>query len=226
MMMNHNYGSFFLGEFHTYSMSVFIYIIWGAYMDLNREKKRINYCTFGCLGVGAIIGCILFLAGVLWSDYPILEYGLEDFQVLSMLNISKKTFIIYICQRRLLQWGSLLAVWCITSYYLAACGYNLIIGGYYGFLVADLFIKFGVGGIVYGMACFMPHYIFAFGAVYCMGIWFGNENKMRTGYYYNRVNKMQYFIKIFAILFLIFASLVTEINFQKNILNYFYQYLV
>lgn len=201
-------------------------MIWGAYMEMDKEKKRVNICTFGCLGLGAIIGCLIFLGCIMWSDFPILEYGLEDFQISSMLNTSDTTFIIYICRRRILQWGSLLAVWCISSYYVAVGGYNLLLGVYYGFVLTDLFIKFGIKGIPYGLVCFLPHYIFSFGAVYCMGIWFGNVVRKEVNYYYDHVNKMQYFVKIFVVLLLLYISVIIEIKFQKNILNYFYQYLV
>ena len=197
-------------------------MIWGAYMEMDKEKKRVNICTFGCLGLGAIIGCLIFLGCIMWSDFPILEYGLEDFQISSMLNTSDTTFIIYICRRRILQWGSLLAVWCISSYYVAVGGYNLLLGVYYGFVLTDLFIKFGIKGIPYGLVCFLPHYIFSFGAVYCMGIWFGNVVRKEVSYYYDHVKKMQYFVKIFVVLLLLYISVIIEIKFQ----NYFYQYLV
>ena len=194
-------------------------------MDHDREKRWVSICTFGCLGVGAILGCGIFLICVLWTDCPVMEYGLEDFQVAQMLNVSQKEFVTYICKRRFLQWCCFGAVWCISSYYIAAGGYNLFVGGYYGFLAADLFIKFGACGLFYSLVCFLPHYMFSFYAVYCIGKWFAQCGRQEI-YYYNRVNKMQYFVKIIAIILCVVFALIIEIKYQKNILNYFYQYLV
>ncbi len=145
--------------------------------------------------------------------------------MVQMMNLPFLSYALYISRRRVLQWAIFFALWIATSYYVAAFGFTLVVGGYFGFLLCDLFVKFGGKGLLYTLALFIPHYILTFCAVYYMGKWFGSHSSEKT-IFYNNVNKMQYFVKIFAIFLLIVASVFIEIKFQKNILKYFYQHLV
>ncbi len=174
---------------------------------------------------GAITGCILFFCCLILWKYPVLDYGLEDLHVLQAMNLSRKTYIIYICQRRLMHAVLFLAIWAVSTYYIAAFGFHLLVGCYFGFLLSDFFVKFGMSGIAYILACFIPHYILLFMAVYLSGWWFA-QNDIRERYFYKNVNYVQSFLKIFVIFLLLAGGVFIEIKFQKNILNFFYQYLV
>lgn len=202
-----------------------IYCLWGVGLEQRVSNKKIILCTYGMLVAGTIIGCILFFCCLLLWDYPVLDYGLEDFHILPTMNISSGTYVSYICERRVLQALLFIAIWAVSTYYIAAVGLYMFCGCYFGFILADFFVKFGGEGIAYVLACFIPHYILLLFAIYLTGCWFA-ENQMKEQYFYRNVNYVQYFIKIFVIFLLFAGALWIEIKFQKNILNYFYQYLV
>lgn len=195
-------------------------------MEWERDRKKVVCCTFLCLVLGTWIGCLVFFVCTLGLELPIMEYGIEDFGVLQMKNISNRLYAIYVCKQRMVQWGAFFALGCLASYYVAAGGYNLLVGIYYGFLLTDCFVKFGVRGILFSLFCFAPHYVISFFAVYWMGKWFVAKPAFIQKSCNIYVKNMQYFVKIFLIIFLIAGSVFFEIKFQKNILNYFYQYLV
>lgn len=70
-----------------------------------------------------------------------------------------------------------------------------------------------------------PHYLIYFAMIYLVGKWFRTAPDMKV-YSHANVNKLQKLFKYFVIFFSITLAIIWEIKFQKNILNYFYQYLV
>lgn len=209
----------------TYFCPKGIYFLWGVFLNRKATNKKLGLCTYGMLVMGAIVGCVVFFCSLLLWRYPVADYGLEDLHVLQVMNLPYKTYIMYICRRRFLQMILFIAIWSVGTYYIAAVVFHLFCGCYFGFLLADCFVKFGLRGIAYAVACFMPHYILLFLAGYLSGYWFAKDN-IQKKYYYGNVNNAQSFLKVFVIFLLLSGAVFIEIKFQKNILNFFYQYLV
>ncbi|MCI8510116.1 MAG: hypothetical protein HFJ06_16400 [Lachnospiraceae bacterium] len=194
-------------------------------MKNQNEYYKNAYYTYLPVFLGMFAGSILFLVLMAFFETQIMEQGLEDYKFGAVLNIPVWRLALYILKRRLGQLFLFIIVWLLFSYPVAAFCFNACFGGYYGIVVCNLFIKFGWHGIVYSLACFFPHYLLYFIAIYFSGRWFYYMSSRKNAAYGN-VNKLQYLVKIFVIFFLIFIALIWEIKFQKNILNYFYQYLV
>lgn len=194
-------------------------------MKNQSEHYKNVYYTYFPIFLGMVIGSVLFLILMTFFEVQVMDQGLEDYKFGAVLNLPIWNLSIYILKRRLGQLFLFVIIWTLFSYPVAAFCYNLCFGGYYGIVVCNLFIKFGWYGAGYSMACFFPHYLFYFSAICFAGIWFYRMSSKRNAAYGN-VNKLQYLVKIFVIFFLVFMAIFWEIKFQKNILNYFYQYLV
>lgn len=192
----------------------------------NRNKNYKNiYCTYFPAFLGMLLGSLLFLVLMVFLDIQLLDRGLEDYKFGAVLNLPVWNLAIYILKRRLGQLILYLIIWTLFAYPVAAFCFNMCFGAYYGLVLSNLFIKFGWHGIGYSVACFFPHYLFYFFAIYLSGHWFywiSSEKQIA----YKSVNKLQCLVKIFVIFFLISVAIIWEIKFQKNILNYLYQYLV
>lgn len=191
----------------------------------NEDTYKIINCTYWMALSGVMIGSLIFLISLIASDTTFLESGLEEYKISSFVDFSSLKFYLYIIRRRSLQILCFLVIVYFCSYSMAAVLYNLFFGIFYGMILSNLFIKFSFHGILYGWFCFFPHYLLYFLVILFLGKWFYLKKDEYYNYYKN-VNKLQYFIKIFVIFVMIFASIFWEINFQKNILIFFNQYLV
>lgn len=221
---NFNFRTLFL---HYFVATSYTFIVYEVFFEMKYRNKNYKnaYCTYFSAFLGMIFGSLLFLVPMAFFDIQLLELGLEDYKFGAVLNLPAWNLVLYILKRRLGQIFLYITIWTLFAYPVAAFCFNTCFGTYYGLVLCDLFIKFGWQGIGYSMACFFPHYLFYFFAIYLSGNWFYWMTSEKNAAYGN-VNKLQYLVKIFVIFFLIFIGIIWEIKFQKNILNYFYQYLV
>lgn len=194
-------------------------------MKNNIESDKITYYTYYAAFFGMIVGSIFFLVITVATDVPVLENGLEDYKIASVLNLPIWNLSLYIIKRRLCQIVLFIILVILFSYPFVSLLYNMIFGIYFGMILSSLFMKFALKGVLYSIACFFPHYILYFFVIYIIGKWFFFEDRKKNIYYRN-VNKLQYFIQISVIISAITFAVFWEIKFQKNFLNYFYQYLV
>lgn len=193
--------------------------------SLEYENKRIIYCTYISVLLGCFISSLFFLCLVSFTNCNILDYGLEDYQILGLMSVPELKILFYIIKRRGIQLLVFALINIMLSYYAASSLYCLTIGAYIGMVFCSMFIKFGFTGLGYGAICFFPHYIFYFLAIYLAGKWFFNQTNYKKIYYEN-VNKMFFLIKIIVIIFMLILGTIWEIKFQKVFLNYFYQHIV
>ena len=194
-------------------------------MKEKRQDYGMTYLTYGLAIVGMILGCFLYLADQIFYNATYFRYGLEEYSMGAVMNLPLGQLIIYILKRRSEQ-----MLLFILGLLLTSCGvitgiYSMLFGTFYGVVTCNLLMQYGVSGLCFGMSCFFPHYLFYMIAMYFFGKWFYEQKEGKYKYYSN-VNFLQYFIKFIVIFVLITFSLVWEINFQKNILNFFYQHLV
>lgn len=174
------------------------------------------------LGVSA--GSLLFLYFALRGRSVV---GNEFFQypLNNIVSFEGPQMITLILKRRIPQFVFLFVVLNIFSYPVVLSGCSMIFGGYYGYVMSQLFYQFGNKGILYGIICFFPHYICYGLSLILIGKWFYNvSNQYDPGN--ANVKNTQYFFKFFVIILLLFLGVFWEIKFQKNILNFFYQHLV
>ena len=192
------------------------------------QKNRLDphfICTYGALVAGVIIGCILLLGLVVMGKTTVLDYGLEDYDVSVILNASNDEIILHLLTKRFLQIILFFMCVILTNYHSTTLLFCGGFGIYYGFVICNLIIKYGCFGLAYSVICFFPHYFLYFLIVFWVGKWLEKENKLLNKYY-GDFRKIEYFVKIFVIIGLFLISMVWEIKFQKNFLNYFFQYLV
>lgn len=174
------------------------------------------------LGVSA--GSLLFLYLVLHgsniAESEFFQYPIDD-----SVSFGSFQMIALILKRRIPQFVFLFVVLNICSYPLVLGGCSMIFGGYYGYIMSQLFYQLGAKGILYGIICFFPHYICYGASLFLVGKWFYNASNR---YYTENANvkNTQYFFKFFVIILLLFFGVFWEIKFQKNILKIFYQHLV
>lgn len=190
---------------------------------MNYNDKIINYTYYSAF-IGMLIGSFLFLILLTFFDASLLDYGLEDFKIISLLNISIRDITIYILKRRVCQILLFIILMALFSVSTASSLYNLFFGVYFGMIMSSMFIKFAWKGLVYACFCFFPHYIIYFFLIYFIVKWSEMEGKRKI--YYKNVNKLQYLVQISVIFLGVFFAMFWEIKFQKNFLNYFFQYLV
>lgn len=188
----------------------------------DKSNLKLNY-IYGMVFLGVICGSLFILFSYLSSKYIFMNNCIEEYRINPLMNQDIFPFTIYILRRRVGQIFLFLVVMFLCSYSIATIIYNYSFGFYFGLIITDLFIKFGINGIVYTIICFFPHYIFYFFLILFLVKWF--HIRKNDFYNYNR-NQLQYFVKIFVILLMFFMAFFWEVKFQKNFLIYFYQYLV
>lgn len=179
-------------------------------------------CTYGALFLGVLIGCLLLLLSVVF-DYEVMQdKGLEDFNISVIMNISSDEMIIYIIRKRMIQISIYLLTLFVLPYAVSSFLFCGSFGVYYGLVVSDLIIKYNLPGLLYGLVCFFPHYYIYFLILYLIGKWKSHSLNI----YYQNMKYVDWFIKFFVIILMLMTSLIWEMKFQKNFLNYFFQYLV
>ncbi len=194
-------------------------------MREERQEKRIFYLTYGMAVAGMVIGCLLYLGDLLFFRAGYFRHGVENYSPEVVMGLPFKQIAVYILKRRSEQ-----MLLFVLGMLLASCGivtgiYSMVFGAFYGISVCGILVQYGMKGLPYGLACFLPHYLFYFVAMYYLGKWYYEKQEGKYKYHPN-VNFLQSFVKFIVIFILIFSALVWEIRFQKNILNFFYQYLV
>lgn len=189
-------------------------------MQISKMNKML---TYGTVLLGVLIGCSLYLLLAFYQKDYLTNYGLEKYQM--TLNLTKHDLLMYVMKRRISQMIIFILFVILTNFYCATSLFCLCFGCYYGFVTCDLFVQYGMSGVGYSFFCFFPHYLFIFIAVYLICKW--RENRIKELIKYNKsMKKMECFIKIIVIFMLFGLSFAWEIEFQKNFLNYFFQYLV
>lgn len=191
----------------------------------SKRFQKIHVCTYGAVSIGVLLGCLLFLSMICMGKTLLLDYGLEDYNLSVMFNASEDKIMIHIIQKRLLQIAIFILLLYLTTYYCSCFLFCSGFGIYYGFVICNLIIKYKLLGLGYGFVCFFPHYFMYFLAIYLIGKWV-EEQKNVLRNCYSSMNVLENGIKIFLIFMLTVLAIVWEIKFQKNFLNYFFQYLV
>lgn len=192
------------------------------------SKKRVDkniICTYVAVIVGVLIGCIVLLTCVIYGKGSWLEYGLEDYDVSVMLNVPENEIFFRLLKKRVLQIVLFFCVYILTTFSCSSCLFCAGFGVYYGVVITNLIVKYGIAGFNYGLVCFFPHYLLYFFVIVLCGKW-NNQRKNFLNNCYKDMNKLEALIKIFVITFLLSASFFWEIKFQKFFLNYFFQHLV
>lgn len=194
-------------------------------MKEKRQDYGMTYITYGLAMLGMIIGCLLYLADQIFYDATYFRHCLEEYSIGAVMNLPVGQLAVYIIKRRSEQLLLFVLGMMLTSCGMIVGMYSIIFGTFYGVVACNLLVQYGIKGMGYGLACFFPHYLLYVLAMYFFGKWYYEKQEEKNKYYSN-VNYLQYFIKIIVIFILIVFSIVWEIKFQKNILNFFYQYLV
>lgn len=194
-------------------------------MNKRIDKNRITYYTYFSVILGVVAGSLFFFIVLSYNPAQIMGQGLEDYKISGVMDIPVVYLSLYVFKRRVGQLLLFIILMVLFSYSVAAFCYCFFFGAYYGVIICSLFVKFGINGLVYGFMCFFPHYLIYFLTVYLVGKWFYMAKDLR-GYSYRNVNNLQKLFKYFVIFFAVMVAIIWEVKFQKNILNYFYQYLV
>lgn len=190
---------------------------------MNKNVRKYNIvCTYGALFLGILVGCFVLLLSLVLECNILGDKGLEEYNISTIMNISTNEMLFYVLKKRVIQifiyFLMILILPYGTSSFLACSSF----GFYYGLMVANLIIKYSFWGLLYGLACFFPHYLIYFVAIYLIGKW----RSTSLNVYYQNMKLVEFLVKIFVIIFMIIVSLAWEINFQKIFLNYFFQHLV
>lgn len=189
------------------------------------DEHKISYFTYFSVILGVLAGSLFFLIMAIYDPTQVMGQGLEDYKISGVLDLPIVYLSVYVLKRRIGQFILFLILMILFSYSVAASCYCFFFGVYYGGVICSLLVKFGINGLIYGLVCFFPHYLIYFITIYLVGKWFYMTPAAKI-YAYTNVNKLQNLLKIFVIFFSIIIAIIWEIKFQKNILNYFYQYLV
>lgn len=193
-------------------------------MNKDIREQKISYSTYVSVIAGVIAGCLFFFLMMKYNPDRVMECGLENYKMGATLDLPVLYLIFYVLKRRVGQLMLFVLLVILSSYFVAVACYCFGFGLYYGVVLCNLLVKFGIHGLFYGIVCFFPHYLIYFLTMYLAGKWFFIMSS--TNCSCTNVNKLQKFVKYFVIITAIMVAIIWEIKFQKNILNYFYQYLV
>ncbi len=187
-----------------------------------RNQLYYALSTYGALCAGIILGTLIILISVCLNCDFFTDKGLEDYGFSMVMNLPTSKLLFFIVKRRCFQ--------CILIAFLfrfllpnhASAILCMCFGIYYGIIIADLILKYSVCGLLYGFVCFFPHYYFYFLSIYLLTKW--KIQSLNDCYEY--MNWKVRIVKFFVIFVLFCLSMTWEIRFQKNFLNYFFQYIV
>lgn len=172
--------------------------------------------------VSVLIGSILFII-LKCSSVNDSTYDLIQFEPSQITCIPSQNMFVHIIEKRII----MLVFVCGMGLFLPYCMSDKIVaflfGGYYGFVLSDLFYHSVIYGVLYGFFCFFPHYL-----MYWHGILqfyhLLQQKQMKNENY--GVKKIQYFLRSSVIFILFVLGIVWEVFIQKIFLQNFYQYLV
>lgn len=182
------------------------------------EQVKKYFMLFLLVGVG--FGVICSLANIIFNA-GFIQVQFEQYISSCFSAISEQKIIWYIGKIRIIQVLFVIFFSGCLPYRTIINAIALIAGWFYGMFFCLLFLQYGFRGIVYNTFCFFPHFLFYGIALFCWGKYILIKTKLEK-----TVKKTQYFFIISVIIFMIFLGLIWEIKYQKNILKFFYQYLV
>ena len=190
--------------------------------DKMRKKDKIIIIP---LLFGTLFGSLFYLNCKNHFFHFEMESYLEEYTVTGIMELPGLKLFLYVIQQRAMQILLFMLFVLLFSFSLASCIYLFIFGFYYGIIMEHYLILYGLKGFSYGFFCFFPHYFIYFLVLYVIGKWiYPSEKNIKASYI--TINSLQKIMLIVWIVFLLGVGLIWEIKFQKNILNYFYQYLV
>lgn len=192
-----------------------------------KEEKNAGLAglTYGLTVVGMVLGCLFYLGDLLFCNAGYFRHGLEEYSIGAVMNLPVEQIAVYVLKQRGGQILLFVLGMILTSCRIITGIYSVFFGGFYGITMCSFLVQYGIKGMGYGLACFFPHYLCYILAIYFLGKW-SCEKQSGLYKYHPNVNFLQSFIKFIVIFLLILVSLIWEIRFQKNILNFLYQYLV
>ncbi len=187
-------------------------------------RNRLYYAlyTYGALCLGIFFGALTFLISICLNCDYFIDKGLEDYGFGMVMNLPTKEILLFIVKRRVLQCLLIAFLFKLLLPNHASTIVCLCFGVFYGIIICDLIVKYGVFGLLYGFVCFFPHYYMYFVILHLLGKW--RYQSLNNCYEY--MNWKIGMFKIFVIFLLFGLSLTWEIRFQKIFLNYFFQYIV
>ncbi len=192
---------------------------------MQKKKNKDFICTYVVMMLGVILGSCVFLFCVAHKMTFLLEYGLEDYDVTNLENLSMNKIIFHILQKRIISIIIFMFLAIISSYQVSSTVFCGGFGVYYGLIVTNMIIKFDLCGLIYAFLCFFPHYY-----LYLLIIYWGGKWKMirnRSDMYNNVMrNNVEYTIQLFILIVVFMLALLWEVFFEKIFLIYFFQYLV
>ncbi len=184
-------------------------------------EKRISGYTYVPAVIGNLLGSITLLICIErereeLSDWWIGMYGLN-----SLDSLSSGNFTLYLLQQRIGQIALFVLLSAIATYPVAAAGFNLVWGWFYGLVSAGLVFRFGWRGALLGGACFFPQFL-----LYFLAVGLGAKWRERPGKNADSGQKLQYFLHFLVIFFLCALALYWELRVQKKFLFPYFQDLV
>ena len=192
----------------------YIELLWGDVMQKNIRDYNL-ICTYGALFLGVLIGCMVLLVSLVFECDILFDKGLEEYSVGAAMNIPMNQMILYILKKRIIQVVIYLLMLLILPYDISSFLFCSTFGFYYGLVISNLIVKFSITGLVYGWACFFPHYLIYFYVIYLIGKWKRSSLKV----YYQNMKFVELVVKIFVISFLLIRSrsaLLLSTNRQRD----------
>lgn len=191
-----------------------------------RNIHKIQKVKYIPMLLGSLLGSLFFLFfNNSFYDY-FSENNMQEYNVTAIMELPFWKLFFYVFRQRAGQILFFILLVLLLSYSIATCLYLFFFGIYYGFVMEQCMILFGVKGIFYCFFCFFPHYLLYFFGLSLFGQCMIEPFIKRKEYSYATINTLQKIIVIVWIVLLFGMGLIWEIKYQKNILNYFYQYIV
>ena len=118
-------------------------------MKNQNEAYKTAYIIYGAVVFGVITGCIIYLADFAFWDMKYFQHGLEEYSVGAVLNLPVNQLASYILKRRGLQFLLFVLGVLLTSYGIATGVYSMLFGAFYGIIMCNLLLQYGMKAVSY-----------------------------------------------------------------------------
>lgn len=164
---------------------------------------------------GMVLGTIWFLFQFKNID---VYYNAMQFCKLKVNGFNNNHLILYIIKQRVVEMVILMIISFLFSYKIALLSANFIFGIYYGVSSCILFSQYGLVSYKLLIGMFFPHCVIYFICSYYIGKYLIYNN--------NKINNLNYFVKILFIIIFMLLGVLGEIFFQKNIVDFYSIYCI
>ena len=157
--------------------------------------------------LGLLCGTIIYI----WK-FRLLGLFDKEIQIFKIEDASMDLcdYSLYIIRQRVISFIMIIIFTFLFSYKLSIILVEFLFGIYYAIVSSALFCQFGLMSYKLIISFFIPHFI-----IYVICLYYGGKYIINNNCYQNKINNLNFFVKILLIIFLMSIGVFCEVFLKK-----------